>query len=147
MLNPDYAEILSLLQKHNVDFLLVGAYAMAVHGFPRATADIDIFVDANPEKATRLMTVLQEFGAPVQDTTADELSVPGIVFQIGVAPRRIDILTQIDGLTFAQAVRKAQHVQIGDLNIPVISKENLIKNKRASGREKDLLDAKELEKL
>ena len=145
MLNPDYAEILSLLQEYETEFLLVGAYAMAVHGYPRATADIDIFVNATPENAKRIIRVLKAFGAPVQKTTADDFSSPGIVFQIGVAPRRVDILTQIDGLTFDEAKAGCEHVQIDNLLVPVISRENLIRNKRASGRDKDLLDAQELE--
>jgi len=145
MLNPDYAEILSQLQDHQVDFLLVGAYAMAIHGYPRATADIDIFVHATPDNAARLITALMAFGAPLNGVTAADFSHPGIVFQIGVAPRRIDILTQIDGLTFEEAEQHKQEVRIGDLTVPVISRQDLIRNKRASGREKDLLDAKQLE--
>ena len=145
MLNPDYAEILSLFREHEVDYLLVGAYALAIHGFPRATADIDLFVRPAPDNAEKVVRALSVFGAPLQGTSVDDFSVPGIVLQIGVAPRRIDILTTIDGLTYEEASRDRVWVEIGELSVPVISKANLIRNKRATGRKRDLLDADALE--
>ncbi|NOY24018.1 MAG: hypothetical protein GXO70_10980 [Acidobacteria bacterium] len=146
MLNPDYKEILSILRNNDVEFLLVGAYALAVHGFPRATADIDIFVKPDNDNAEKLYRALQIFGAPLKDISPADFVSPGIVLQIGVAPRRIDILTSIDGLTFDEAVIGMETIQIEDLSIPVISRKNLISNKLATGREKDKLDAENLMK-
>jgi len=146
MLNPDYKEILSILQNNNVEFLLVGAYALAIHGFPRATGDIDIFVKPDNDNAEKLYRALKIFGAPLRNISPVDFISPGIVLQIGVAPRRIDILTSIDGLTFDEASVGMETIQIEDLSIPVISRKNLIANKLATGREKDKLDAENLMK-
>ena len=145
MLNQDYKEMLSLLLANNVEFLLVGAYAMAAHGFPRATADIDIFVKPSPENAFILFETLEKFGTPLGNISAEEFSYPGIILQIGIAPRRIDIITKIDGLTYDEASKGLEIVEIEALSIPVISKQNLIINKLASGREMDKVDAKNLQ--
>ncbi|MGM0444349.1 MAG: nucleotidyltransferase [Fibrobacterota bacterium] len=145
MLNQDYREMLSLLLENNVEFLLVGAYALAVHGFPRATGDIDIFVKPEPDNAQFVLKTLNEFGAPLNGVKASDFETPGIILQIGVAPRRIDIITEIDGLTFEEASEGKEIVEIEDLKIPVISKLNLIRNKRATGRDKDKIDAENLE--
>ncbi len=144
MLNQDYKEMLSLLLGNEVEFLLVGAYALAAYGFPRATADIDIFVKPGSENALRLYKTLGEFGAPLENISEDDFSHPGIIFQIGVAPRRIDILTEIDGMTFDEAATGKEIIEIENLSIPVISRKNLIINKLATGREKDRLDAENL---
>src|SRR5690242_16931247 len=103
MLNKDYKEMLQCLLEGNVRFLLVGAYALAVHGFPRATKDIDFFVWATPENAVNLMKALNKFGAPLHDVSARDFSSEGIIFQIGNSPRRIDIITTISGVKFEQA--------------------------------------------
>jgi len=144
MLNPDYKDMLSRLLENAVDFLLVGAYALAVHGFPRATADIDIFVKPDPMNARKVYKTLEEFGAPLGDVTIEDFAVPGTIFQVGVAPRRIDLITEIDGLSFDEAAEDRDIVRIDDLAVPVISKKNLIVNKLATGREKDRLDAEKL---
>ena len=144
MLNQDYKEMLSLLLENNVEFLLVGAYALAVHGFPRATGDIDIFVKPNSENAQFLYKSLSDFGAPLSGVSTDDFSVPGIILQIGVAPRRIDIITEIDGLSFEEASKGQDTIEIDGLSIPVISKQNLIINKMATGRDKDRVDVESL---
>lgn len=144
MLNQDYKEMLSLLLDNKVEFLLVGAYALAAHGFPRATADIDIFVKPNSKNASVLFKTLEKFGAPLENISRDDFAHPGIILQIGVAPRRIDIITKIDGLTYDEASKGKEIIEIENLSIPVISKQNLIINKLASGREKDKIDAKNL---
>jgi len=144
MLNRDYKEMLSLLLDNGVDFLLVGAYALATHGFPRATADIDIFVKSDSENASKLYRTLEIFGAPLENVSPDDFVEPGIILQIGVAPRRIDILTRIDGLTFDEASEGKEIIDIENLMIPVISRQNLIINKLATGREKDKIDAENL---
>ncbi len=142
MLNEDYKEILQGLLDAGVEFLLVGAYALAAHGYPRATGDIDIWVRPSPGNAHRVYAALAAFGAPLQHVIPQDFSHPDVVFQIGVAPRRIDIMTGISGLEFAEAARNAAQVEIEALTIPVLSRADLITNKEASGREKDLLDAK-----
>jgi predicted nucleotidyltransferase len=147
MLNQDYKEMLQCLLEENVKFLLVGAYAVAVHGFPRATKDIDLFVGATPENATDLMRALAKFGTPLHDVSVADFSAEGIIFQIGNSPRRIDIITSINGVEFAQAYANKTTISIEGLEVPVISLEDLIANKRASGRPQDLADAEKLEAL
>ncbi len=145
MLNEDYKEILQILLKNNVQFLVVGAYAMAAYGYPRATGDFDIWVAANPANSTKLHKSLTEFGAPLSQITPETFTEKGIIFQIGVAPRRIDLITMIDGVDFDQAYQDKEVIEIEQLKIPFISKANLIKNKKSTNREKDKLDAKYLE--
>ena len=144
MLNQDYKEMLSLLLKNEVAFLLVGAYAMAAHGFPRATADIDIFVRADSQNAQKLYKALAEFGAPKDHISVDDLEKPGLIFQVGVAPRRIDIINKIDGVTFDEAEKDKIIIDLDGLSVPIISKQKLIINKRSTEREKDRLDAETL---
>ena len=141
MLNQDYKEMLSTLLEENVKFLLVGAYALAAHGYPRATGDIDIFVQPNEANAEKLYKALVKFGAPLQNITIEDFSTPGTIFQIGVAPRRIDIINSIDGVAFEDAYNDRVIVEIESLPIPVLSKDNIIKNKNSTGRAKDKLDA------
>jgi len=144
MLNQDYKDMLSLLLENAVEFLLVGAYALAAHGFPRATADIDIFIKPSRENSKRLFKVLIEFGAPLKNINPSDFEEPGIIFQIGVKPRRIDLITEIDGLSFEDAIEDGEIIDIEGLSIPIISKKKLIINKMATGREKDRLDAEHL---
>jgi len=101
--NPDFRDLLSAFNAQGVEYLVVGAYALAAHGRVRATGDLDIRIRAAPDNAGRVMKALRAFGAPLQDLTLDDLSQPGIVFQIGIAPLRINILTSIDGITFDEA--------------------------------------------
>src|SRR6185312_16274282 len=110
MLNEDYRDMLQCLLEEKVRFLLVGAYAVAVYGYPRATKDIDIFVRAAPENASSLMKALLRFGAPVSDISESDFSREGVVFQIGSSPRRIDILTRISGVDFERAYANRQTV-------------------------------------
>ena len=144
MLNNDYKEMLQYLNDEGVKYLLVGAYALAVHGFPRATQDIDFYVWANPENAKKLISALDRFGAPIRDLSPKDLATEGVVYQIGVGPRRIDILTRIDGVTFQDAYPRRVTVQLEGLEVPVISRDDLIANKRASGRTQDLADLERL---
>jgi hypothetical protein len=146
MLNQDYKEMLSLLIGEKVEFVLVGAYALATHGFPRATGDIDILVKPSPGNAHSVYRCLAKFGAPLEGVNVDDFSSPGVVFQIGIAPMRIDILTAIDAVSFQEAIQDAIVVEIEGLRIPVLSKSNLIKNKEATGRVKDRIDAEILKK-
>ena len=144
MLNKDYKEMLQILLNNKVRFLVVGAYAMGAYGYPRATGDIDIWVEASSENSEKIHQSLSEFGAPLSEVTKTTFCEEGIVFQIGVAPRRIDIITKIDGVDFNKAYSDKQKMEIEGIKIPFLSKENLIKNKESTGREKDQLDAKYL---
>ena len=140
MLNPDFAEMLRALSAAGADFLLVGAYAMAAHGVPRATGDLDIWVRPARDNAARVLRALATFGAPLGDLTAFDLATPGTVFQLGLAPRRIDILTAIDGVTFQEAWTGAERTNIEGQVLRVIGRRDLERNKAAAGRKKDLND-------
>jgi predicted nucleotidyltransferase len=144
MLNEDYKEMLQYLSDEGVKFLLVGAYALAAHGFPRATRDIDFFVWADLENGANLLRALGRFGAATESVSAADFAVEGTVFQIGVDPRRIDILTRIDGVTFEEAYARRSTIRLEGIDVPVISREDLIANKRASGRTQDLADVERL---
>jgi hypothetical protein len=141
MLNKDYKEMLQFLLEEQVDFILVGAYALGAHGYPRATGDIDIWVQANEDNSSKVYKALQRFGAPMEQITANDFAREGIIYQIGVAPRRIDIITQITGVTYDEADADKIIVEVEGIKLPVISLDKLIKNKNATGREKDKLDA------
>jgi hypothetical protein len=147
MLNDDYKEILQLLFEAKVDFLLVGAYALAAHGYPRSTGDIDIWINPTPTNAKKVYQAIIKFGAPLFDLTVEDLYQLGNVFQIGIAPRRIDILTGISGVEFAEAKEDFIRLELYGMELPFISLEKLIINKEASGRDKDLIDLKNLRKL
>jgi hypothetical protein len=140
LLNPDFAEMLSELSAEGVQFLLVGAYALAAHGLPRATGDIDIWVRPSEDNGVRVLRALQRFGAPLFDLTADDLARPGTVFQMGLPPRRIDILTAIDGVEFDDAWTGRLTTQVDGIEVSVIGRDDLMRNKRAAGRPKDLVD-------
>jgi len=147
MLNEDYKDMLQALVDEEVRFLLVGAYALAAHGYPRATMDIDIWVMPSPENADAVLRALQRFGAPLQKLAKADLEKDGTVFQIGVAPRRIDIITAASGLQFDDAFSHSAAVDIEGIEVHILSVADLIINKRASGRTKDLADAEALENL
>jgi hypothetical protein len=145
VLNDDYKDMLHVLLDNGVKFLLVGAYAMGAHGYPRATGDIDIWVEPSPENSSRAYRSMVAFGAPLHEIDETTFAVPGVVFQIGVAPRRIDIITAISGIGFGDAFQQRQIIEMEGLSIPILSLGHLIKNKRATGRDKDRLDADQLE--
>ena len=146
MLNEDYKEILQILLKNKVKFLIVGAYAMGAYGYPRATGDFDIWVDTSLANSRKIYKSLSEFGALLKDISEKTFCKEGIIFQIGVAPRRIDVITKIDGVNFKQAYSHKEKIKIEKLTIPFLSKDDLIKNKKSTGREKDKLDIKYLQK-
>lgn len=146
MLNEDYKEMLQILLDNEIKFLIVGAYAMAAYGYPRATGDFDVWVESSSENSRRLFRSLSQFGAPVTRITEYTFTETGVVFQIGIAPRRIDILTSIDGVDFKQAWESRKEIEVENLPLPFISKNDLIINKESTGREKDKLDAALLKK-
>lgn len=147
MLNEDYRDMLRALSDEKVRFILVGAYALAAHGYPRATMDIDIWVMPSPDNADAVLRALRLFGAPVHDLTREDLQVEGTVFQIGVAPRRIDLITAASGLRFEAAYRNSAALNIEGIDVRILSIDDLIINKRATGRTRDLADAEALESL
>lgn len=140
MLNPDYRDMLSAFSEEKVEYLLVGAYALAAHGYVRATGDIDLWVRPERENAKRVLRALARFGAPLSEVTEEDFVEPGVVFQLGVAPLRIDILTAIDGVAFEEAWGARDEIEVEDINVFVIDKLHLAKNKEATGRPQDRVD-------
>jgi hypothetical protein len=145
-MNRDFAEMLSALSEAKAEFLVVGAYALAAHGTPRATGDLDIWVRPSMDNSERVWTALEVFGAPMSQLTKTDLQQPGIVFQIGIAPGRIDLLTSITAVDFDEAWEHHIDINIGGRVIPVLGRHELIKNKRALGRPRDLADVDALDK-
>lgn len=139
-MNRDFVEMLSALGAARVEFLVVGAHALAAHGVPRATGDLDIWVRPDASNAARVLEALRVFGAPLFDLTLDDLAGDDTVFQIGLPPSRIDILTGISGVTFAEAWPGRVEIDIGGLKVPVIGREDFVRNKRSTGRPRDLAD-------
>jgi len=138
--------MLSALCAEHAEFLLVGAFALAVHGEPRATGDMDLWVRPTRENAQRVLAALRRFGAPMERIAATDLEQPEIVLQLGVRPNRIDILTGVDGVSFEEAWAGRLESDVEGLRIPVIGRAELIRNKRATGRTRDLGDAEALER-
>jgi len=147
MLNEDYKDMLRALSDEKVRFILVGAYALAAHGYPRATMDIDIWIMPSPENADAVLRALKRFGTPLENLTKEDLLKEGTIFQIGVAPRRIDIITEASGLRFESTYRNSIPVNIEGIEVRIPSIDDLIVNKKATGRTKDLADAEALEDL
>lgn len=147
ILNEDYRDMLLALSAEQVDFILIGAYALAAHGYPRATMDIDIWVMPSPENAAATIRALKRFGSPLHGLKVEDLQTADAVFQIGVAPRRIDLLTGASGLSFSVAVENAITRRVDGIELKVLSIDDLITNKLATGRPKDRIDADELKKI
>jgi hypothetical protein len=139
-MNPDFAEMLSALSDAGADFLIVGAFAIAAHGNPRATGEIDIWVRPTRDNAARVLQALRAFGAPMFDLSIEDLVNEQTVFQIGVAPVRIEILAGIDGVSFADAWSRRVRAVLGSSTVFVLSLPDLAANKRAARRPKDLAD-------
>lgn len=146
-MNPEFVELLQAFAEAEVRFLVVGAYALALHGRPRATGDLDLWVEATPENAPRIIRALRAFGVPLREVTDADFSRPGIVFQIGLSPRRIDLLTELTGLNFPEAWESRTRHRFGPCEVDFIGKDALIKNKRATGRPQDLADLEILGEL
>ena len=147
LFNSDYRDMIECLQREGVEFMLVGGYAVALHGWPRMTFDIDFWIMANPQNAAAVLRALKAFGAPLMDLKEEDFHKPGIVFQIGTEPQRIDILSAISGVAYEDADSRAVRMEVDGLSLKVIALDDLIANKRASGRPKDIVDAMTLEKM
>jgi Nucleotidyl transferase of unknown function (DUF2204) len=141
LLNQDFKDILSAFCAQKVEFMVVGGYAMAFHGYVRATGDIDLWIRPSDENAEKVWLALKQFGAPLFDLTKVDLKTLGMVFQIGMIPNRIDVITQIDGVEFEDAWKEHKTVEIDGLQIPIIGKIQLLINKKSTGRPKDNIDA------
>ncbi len=146
MLNEDYKEMLQILLGNKVKFIVVGAYAMGAQGYPRATGDFDIWVEPSIKNSTKVYNSIKEFGTPVRKITPDAFTERGIIYQIGVVPRRVNIITFINGVEFDKAYKEREEIELENMKIPFLSKENIIKNKESTGRDKDKLDMKYLRK-
>lgn len=141
-LYPDFADLLTAFAAEQVEFVLVGAFAVAANGVVRATSDLDVWVRPDPANADRVWRALMKFGAPLRahQVSASDFAVPGVVYQMGLPPMRIDVLTAIDGVSFDEAWKDRIQVDVGGVAISFLGRKSLIRNKRASGRDKDLQD-------
>ncbi len=144
-MNRDFSELLLAFNAHHVEYLLVGAHALAVYGHVRATKDVDVWVRPDSENAQRVLRALSDFGAPLGDLNQDDLGKAGTIFQIGVPPIRIDVITAIDGVEFAEAWPDRLKTSFGGVPVFVISRHHLITNKKTSARLQDLADVEQLE--
>ncbi len=144
-MNPDFRDLLAEFNAHGVEFIVVGAHALAAHGLVRATKDLDVWIRPETENAKRALRAMASFGAPLHDLTVEDLSTPGLIFQIGIEPIRIGVITEIDGIEFKDAWPKRLLTRFADQHAAVLSRDHLVINKRASGRDQDLLDVKWLE--
>lgn len=143
-MNQDFIDLLRELSVAEAKFLIVGAYAVSWHGKPRSTGDLDVFVERTPENAARVWRALERFGAPLQNLTARDLESPDLVYQVGIPPRRVDLLTSLTGVSFEEAWSGRVAGRMGELECPFIGREALVRNKRALGRPRDLMDLENL---
>lgn len=145
LFNPDFLEFLKLLDKHKVSYLLVGGYAVILHGYVRSTGDLDLWMNKSPDNYDKLKKVYFEFGAPIfpfEEFLNDKFDVWGI----GAEPSKIEVLTHLDGLSFEDSYQNCVYYDLNTFKVPYIDLDDLIKNKTASGRYKDLADIEQLKK-
>lgn len=145
-MSPDFRDLLAEFNAHGVEFLVVGAHALAAHGLVRATKDLDVWVRPDPLNAQATFAALAAFGAPLHDLTVEDLSRPGLIFQIGVEPVRIEVITAIDGVEFEEAWPARVEARLADQVVGVLSRQHLIVNKRTAARGQDLVDVEWLER-
>jgi hypothetical protein len=145
-LADDLREFVGLLLSKKVEFLIVGAYALAFHKTPRYTGDIDIFVNNSAENAARIIEALKDFGFGSLGLTNEDFESGDQVVQLGIAPNRIDLLTKISGVSFEEAWPDRQEGELDGLHVPFLSAPHMVRNKLSSARDKDLVDAKKLQR-
>ena len=143
-IRTDFKELLELFNKHNVEYLIVGGYALAFHGAPRYTRDIDLFVRPMKENARRILAALDEFGFGSLDLSQKDFTTPGMIVQLGVPPVRIDIITRVSGVPWERADAGKVPGFYGDVPVFFISRDDFIANKKATGRAKDAADIEAL---
>jgi uncharacterized nucleotidyltransferase DUF6036 len=146
LLHQDFVDLLRAFAAADVRFLVVGAYALALHGLPRATGDLDVWIDPTPANARRAYGALRDFGTPLANLREEDLTNRDLVFQMGVAPVRIDVLMSISGVVFDEAWKRRTEAVFEGVRFPVIGLDDLVQNKRACGRPKDLVDLEILER-
>lgn len=146
ILEKDFVDFLKLLNEYEVEYLVIGGYALGFHGFPRTTGDIDIWINRTEANAKKMIGVIDEFGFSALVLIKKDLLEKGIITQLGYPPLRIDILNEIDGVEFIKAVKNKLIFQAAQIPVTFIGIEDFIKNKEASGRRKDLIDLKQLKK-
>ncbi len=144
-MSPDFKELLLAFNAHNVEYLIVGAHALAAHGHVRATKDLDLWVRPEESNAQKVLEALSDFGAPLSDLTVEDLSREKTIFQIGLPPLRIDVITDIDGVEFAEAWPDRFETSFGGVPAFVLSRHHLITNKKTTARLQDLADVQQLE--
>ena len=147
MLNADFKEIISAFNSASVEYMVVGAYAVAAHGIPHATGDIDLWVRRSGSNAERVWRALSEFGAPLDRFTVGDFTAPDTIVQFGVVPNRIDILTSIEAVEFEDAWPERLQVTMDGIEMNVVGRNHLLRNKRAVGRPQDIADAERLTRL
>jgi hypothetical protein len=145
MFSKDFKEFLQLLIKNEVDYLIVGGYAVGYHGYPRFTGDLDIWLNPVPQNSKKIMKCIDEFGFSSLGLTENDFTKIGNVIQLGSPPLRIDILNDIDGVVFDDCYRNKVNVEIDEMLVNFISYHDLIKNKKATGRHRDLDDLENLQ--
>jgi len=145
-INSDFKDLFAAFREVDARWLVVGGYALAFHGFPRFTKDLDVWIGTDAENAARVYNALDRFGAPLDDLTEEDLTKPNLVFQIGIPPNRIDVLTTIDGVDFGEAWQRREELSYAEVRLWVIGRDDLIRNKRATGRPQDFLDIESLER-
>lgn len=143
-LPPDFKEFLQLLNAHQVEYLIVGGYAVAYHGYPRATADMDIWIATNPQNAERVVAAMKEFGFDLPELSTDLFLKEGQIIRMGVPPVRIEIVTTLSGVTFAECYAARVVDVLDGIQVGLISLIHLKINKKAAGRYKDLDDLENL---
>ncbi len=141
---PDFRDLLELLNEHKVEYLIVGGYALAFHGAPRFTGDIDVFVRRAPENAKRILNALTAFGFQFSNLNIEDFQTPDKVVQLGVPPVRVDLITSLSGVTWDEAQAHKEPGVFGDVPVAYIGRSEFVANKRASGRQKDLADLEAL---
>ncbi len=144
MLNQDFKEFVELLNKHKAEYLIVGGYALGIHGYPRYTGDLDVWINPTPENAQKIIDILHEFGFSSIGLTINDFIESGNVIQLGYPPFRIDILTKPDGITFDSCDQNKLIINYDGIDIAIIGIEDFKKNKKATGRIKDLDDLNHL---
>jgi hypothetical protein len=141
---PDFRDLLALLNAHEVEYLIVGGYALAFHGAPRFTGDIDVYVRPSPKNAERILNALTEFGFQFSNMNLEDFQTPDKVVQLGVPPVRIDLITSLSGVSWDEAQAHKEPSMFGDVPVAYIGRSAFVANKRASGRKKDLADLEAL---
>ena len=144
--SPDFKELLSILAKHEVRYLVVGGYAVMRYTEPRFTKDLDLWISTDEKNSSAVFAALKEFGAPLKDLTSDDFTQKGHFYQMGNPPFRLDVMMSIPGVEFESAWEHREDVPLEGLTVPFISRADLIKAKEASGRPQDLIDAENLRK-